>query len=263
MLQILGQIITAYAGRNELTVEQLEAAVQRIGSALRTFEPTVATLPVITNQVELAPSFTKKPQETPSPTVVPTPVVEAVPLPTVSKPTPSATASPQGGPKVPIEESVADDHITCLTCGEQVVIIKRHLTIAHKITLDEYRTQWGLSKDYPTVAPAYQRYRSEHAKQHGLGKKKATGAPPPEEPAGVAPKSPTVAPKKPKLTLPVHKPTPPAPPEEPVAHSPHSPLKSLVMKLRESKTQEAPPPDEGGKKAPPYIYPVSKWGKKP
>ena len=37
------------------------------------------------------------------------------------------------------------------------------------MTPDEYRKKWGLSYDYPMVAPAYAAKRSELAKSMGLG----------------------------------------------------------------------------------------------
>ena len=37
------------------------------------------------------------------------------------------------------------------------------------MTPDEYRQRWGLSRDYPMVAPAYAEMRSAMAKKIGLG----------------------------------------------------------------------------------------------
>ncbi|MFT6774573.1 MAG: putative transcriptional regulator, partial [Paracoccaceae bacterium] len=34
-----------------------------------------------------------------------------------------------------------------------------------------YRAKWGLSSDYPMVAPAYARKRQQLAKEIGLGRK--------------------------------------------------------------------------------------------
>jgi predicted transcriptional regulator len=39
------------------------------------------------------------------------------------------------------------------------------------MTPDEYRRKWGLSSDYPMVAPKYAARRSELAKKIGLGRK--------------------------------------------------------------------------------------------
>jgi predicted transcriptional regulator len=43
----------------------------------------------------------------------------------------------------------------------------------HGLTPTEYRTKWGLSQDYPMVAPNYSAQRSEMAKSLGLGRKPA------------------------------------------------------------------------------------------
>ena len=39
------------------------------------------------------------------------------------------------------------------------------------MTPDEYRSKWGLPRDYPMVAPNYAKARSELAKRMGLGRK--------------------------------------------------------------------------------------------
>jgi predicted transcriptional regulator len=46
------------------------------------------------------------------------------------------------------------------------------------MTPDEYRKKWGLSYDYPMVAPAYAAKRSELAKTMGLGNMRQKAARP-------------------------------------------------------------------------------------
>ena len=48
---------------------------------------------------------------------------------------------------------------------------KRHLRTAYDMSPDDYRQKWGLSSDYPMVAPKYAAKRSELAKKIGLGRK--------------------------------------------------------------------------------------------
>ncbi len=74
-------------------------------------------------------------------------------------------------PAVPIKKSVQDDYIVCLEDGKKLKMLKRHLKTAYDMTPEEYRAKWGLSSDYPMVAPAYARKRQELAKQIGLGRK--------------------------------------------------------------------------------------------
>jgi predicted transcriptional regulator len=50
-------------------------------------------------------------------------------------------------------------------------MLKRHLKTAYNMTPKEYRERWGLPSDYPMVAPAYAKLRSELAKKIGLGRK--------------------------------------------------------------------------------------------
>ncbi len=74
-------------------------------------------------------------------------------------------------PAAPIDKSVKRNEIICLECGNGHKMLKRHLTSAHGLTVEEYRTQWGLARDYPLVAPNYAKQRSEMAKKIGLGRK--------------------------------------------------------------------------------------------
>lgn len=75
-------------------------------------------------------------------------------------------------PAVPIKRSITPDHIICLEDGKKLKMLKRYLRTTHGMSPDEYRTKWGLSADYPMVAPNYAKQRSAFAKEIGLGKRK-------------------------------------------------------------------------------------------
>ena len=81
------------------------------------------------------------------------------------------TADPPLTPSVPIRRSVGAEAITCLDCGHRGAMLKRHLSVVHGMTVDEYRTRWGLPPDYPMVAKSYSARRSEIAKSLGLGRR--------------------------------------------------------------------------------------------
>lgn len=72
-------------------------------------------------------------------------------------------------PAVSIKKSVTDDYIICLEDGKKLKMLKRHLKTAYGMTPDEYRERWGLTADYPMVAPSYAKKRSKLAKEIGLG----------------------------------------------------------------------------------------------
>ena len=74
-------------------------------------------------------------------------------------------------PAVSIRASVRRDIMTCLDCGKKMKMLKRHLMTSYKMTPEEYRKRWGLSADYPMVAPNYAKKRSTLAKKIGLGRK--------------------------------------------------------------------------------------------
>jgi predicted transcriptional regulator len=80
-------------------------------------------------------------------------------------------------PAVPIKKSIFPDHIICLEDGKKLKMLKRHLKTAFNLTPDQYRDKWGLSADYPMVAPNYTKHRSNLAKRIGLGTK-PRGRPP-------------------------------------------------------------------------------------
>ena len=74
-------------------------------------------------------------------------------------------------PAVPVRSSIRDEHLTCLVCGKRQKVLRRHLDVAHQLTPEAYREQFGLRPDYPMAAPGYSRQRSEMAKRVGLGQR--------------------------------------------------------------------------------------------
>ena len=76
-------------------------------------------------------------------------------------------------PAVPIEKSVTANYLICLEDGQKLKMLKRHLRMFHGLRPEDYRAKWGLSPDYPMVAPNYAKRRSDFAKQFGLGKRRA------------------------------------------------------------------------------------------
>jgi predicted transcriptional regulator len=78
-------------------------------------------------------------------------------------------------PAVSIKKSVTADYIICLEDGKKFKSLKRHLRTRYGMTPDEYRAKWGLTHDYPMVAPNYAKERSNLAKRMGLGQSRRTG----------------------------------------------------------------------------------------
>ena len=73
-------------------------------------------------------------------------------------------------PAVPIGRSIQHDYIVCLEDGKKLKMLKRYLRSRYGMSPDDYRRRWGLSPDYPMVAPAYAARRSDFAKKIGLGR---------------------------------------------------------------------------------------------
>jgi predicted transcriptional regulator len=78
---------------------------------------------------------------------------------------------------VPIKRSVHPDYIVCLEDGVQLKMLKRYLQTRYNMTPEQYRERWGLSPDYPMVAPSYAEKRSTLAKSIGLGRKQNDDSP--------------------------------------------------------------------------------------
>ena len=83
-----------------------------------------------------------------------------------------AAPEPRPEPRVPIRSSIKPDYIVCLEDGKRLKMLKRHLMNHYNMTPDQYRQKWGLSPDYPMVAPNYAEQRRTLAKSIGLGTKR-------------------------------------------------------------------------------------------
>jgi MucR family transcriptional regulator, transcriptional regulator of exopolysaccharide biosynthesis len=82
---------------------------------------------------------------------------------------------PTGKPAVAIKKSISTEYIVCLEDGKRLRTLKRYLRSHYNMSPEEYRAKWGLPFDYPMVAPAYAKLRSEFAKKLGLGRKPRGG----------------------------------------------------------------------------------------
>jgi predicted transcriptional regulator len=82
------------------------------------------------------------------------------------------TAGEPVKPAISVKKSVTPDFIVCLEDGKKFKSLKRHLRTQYNMTPEHYREKWGLSPDYPMVAPNYAEARSQLAKQMGLGQQR-------------------------------------------------------------------------------------------
>ena len=84
-------------------------------------------------------------------------------------------------PAVSIRKSITDEFIISLEDGRKFKSMKRYLS-GLGMTPADYRAKWGLPADYPMVAPAYAKARSELSRSHAFGRKSADEAlPEPDE----------------------------------------------------------------------------------
>jgi predicted transcriptional regulator len=93
-------------------------------------------------------------------------------------------------PAVPIRRSIHRDYVVCLDCGWRGQMLRRHVTTAHKLTVEDYRTRWNLPADHAITARGYSERRATMAKQIGLGRvnrRTPGGASEPENPRAPQP----------------------------------------------------------------------------
>jgi predicted transcriptional regulator len=89
---------------------------------------------------------------------------------------PVVASAPDPAPAVSVRKSLASpEHILSMIDGKPYKTLKRHIGM-HGMTPAEYRSRYGLPKDYPMVAPAYSEQRRATAARIGLGRKGRSSA---------------------------------------------------------------------------------------
>jgi predicted transcriptional regulator len=68
-------------------------------------------------------------------------------------------------PAVPLRKSITAGYIVCLEDGRKFKSLKRHLMEQYGLSPEQYREKWGLSADYPMVAPVHAAKPKNHLSQ--------------------------------------------------------------------------------------------------
>ena len=95
---------------------------------------------------------------------------------------PAAPVDEECIPAVSVRASIKPAALTCLDCGANMKLLKRHLMTEHRLTPAAYRERWKLPASYPMIAADYAARRKEIALSNGLGRKSSQAA----KPAGKA-----------------------------------------------------------------------------
>jgi predicted transcriptional regulator len=74
-------------------------------------------------------------------------------------------------PVVSPRKSISRTYLVCMECGTKYKMLRRHLRIAHQLTPQQYRQDYGLPEHYPMTSPDYSKQRSKMAKAIGLGRR--------------------------------------------------------------------------------------------
>lgn len=72
-------------------------------------------------------------------------------------------------PKIPPEQSIQDERIICIECGEAFKTLTHTHLGSHGLTPHEYKDKWGIPKSQPLSARSVSERRKEAAKQKNVG----------------------------------------------------------------------------------------------
>ena len=61
---------------------------------------------------------------------------------------------------VPIRRSVHRDYLVCLECGWRGQMLGRHLATGHRLSVQQCRARWKLTREHEMTAPVYSERRS-------------------------------------------------------------------------------------------------------
>ncbi len=88
---------------------------------------------------------------------------------------PETTAEPEADKPTAaqVRKSIRPDGLVSFIDGKSYKTLKRHLS-RHGLSIADYKSKFGLPKDYPTTSPEYSAKRSEMARSLGLGRQRAT-----------------------------------------------------------------------------------------
>ena len=144
--QIVGEVAAAYFSNNHVTPAEISVVISNIATS-------IAAVGAAPDAVEY---------------------VAAPPEPEQPKLTPGQ-----------IRRSITQDKLISFEDGKGYKTLRRHLAVKG-LTPDDYRSKWGLPKDYPMVSPAYSETRSSMAKARGFGNRSSVPAPTAPAPSAAA-----------------------------------------------------------------------------
>lgn len=72
-------------------------------------------------------------------------------------------------PKVPPEQSIQDDKIVCIECGEAYKFLTHTHLKSHGLSSDEYRQKWGIPAKQPLAGRSVSQRRKDQAKDRNVG----------------------------------------------------------------------------------------------
>ena len=61
---------------------------------------------------------------------------------------------------VPIRRSIHRDYLVCLECGWRGQMLRRHLATGHRLSVQQCRARWKLTREHEMTAPVYSERRS-------------------------------------------------------------------------------------------------------
>jgi predicted transcriptional regulator len=71
-------------------------------------------------------------------------------------------------PAVPIRRSVHRDYLVCLECGWRGQMLRRHLATGHRLSVQQCRARWKLTREHEMTSPRCSESRSGLATRQDL-----------------------------------------------------------------------------------------------
>jgi predicted transcriptional regulator len=72
-------------------------------------------------------------------------------------------------PKIDPRESIQDDKIICVECGEAFKTLTHTHLGHHGLTSEEYKQKWGIAKNQPLTAKSVSERRKDAARERNVG----------------------------------------------------------------------------------------------
>jgi len=169
---LLSYLLTVYLQNNKVEHYSLPDLIRNVNESLSesiSIDPSKwHSEPVVAVAKSAAPSAARSAAPSAAKRSAPQIAKSPAPEEDLGEPTPRNDPRPEDLPTPQaVRDSINDDYLISFEDGNKYKILTRHLALMG-ITPEEYRTKWGLPRNYPMVCKSTHAKRSAIATKHGL-----------------------------------------------------------------------------------------------